>query len=85
MRSTWAWEDTAGHPGGRQDRAGGPGTSSRAGWGPRGLTCCRFSFRMAQYWKWGSCVSQVASWALAQPVPTSFFNFLMRKQVSLQP
>ena len=64
---------------------GGPGARDGAGWGPRGLTCCRFSFMMAWYWKWGSWVSRVASWALAQPVPTSFFSFLLLKQVSLKP
>lgn len=50
-----------------------------------GLTCSFFSLRMAWYWKWGSWVSRVASWAFAQPVPTSFFSFFLLKQVSLLP
>lgn len=52
--------------------------------GPRGLTCSRFSFMMAWYWKWGSWVSCVASWALAQPVSTSFISLFLLKQVSFE-
>ena len=40
---------------------------------------------MVRYWKWGKWVSLVASWALAQPVPASFFSFFLLKQVSLLP
>lgn len=58
-------------PGGGEDRA-------------PSLTCCCLSFMMDWYWKWGSWVSRVASWARAQPVPNFCSRNFLLKHVSLE-